>query len=101
MFLFLFLLNNQTKRLIYCSKIFIQYETEIDSSKNNKAYGSQPNVLWFGPRPGRKKRNLRPNNSYQNSDMEKEQLNALINALQDSPWTILAVNGIYYYKQFN
>lgn len=52
-------------------------------------------ALWFGPRLGRRKRNPNGEDTYRSPAFEKEQLDALMDVIQESPWAIVAVNGLY------
>lgn len=51
-------------------------------------------AFWFGPRLGRRKRNPYGEETFITPTLERIQLDALVDDLQNSPWTILT-NGPY------
>lgn len=63
----------------------LQEDASLDFAPKKK-YGQ----LWFGPRLGRRKRTPE---GYKTSGIERQQLEALIDLIHDSPWAIVAVNG--------
>ncbi|XP_065166501.1 PBAN-type neuropeptides-like [Atheta coriaria] len=75
--------------LILITQSVFASEAHEDASLDfapKKKYGQ----LWFGPRLGRRKRTPE---GYKTSGIERQQLEALIDLIHDSPWAIVAVNG--------
>ncbi|XP_017786058.1 PREDICTED: PBAN-type neuropeptides-like [Nicrophorus vespilloides] len=62
-------------------------ERSIDSYSKRKM-----SALWFGPRLGRKKRNPSSDELLKNTNLDREQLVALLEMLQESPWAVVALN---------
>lgn len=66
----------------------MQDEKEMDEEVKRKAF-------WFGPRLGRRKRNNNGEEPFLGPALEREQLDVLADAIQESPWAIVTMNGPY------